>query len=332
MSGNYFSGQISSAFDSYKKGVESAIKDTFGPKKPPTIPEDQNRKITSALLNGVYAINPSDWYVAKPYGFTFTNRSSNKLTMFLPISPSNLTITTNFATNIIPTLYGTVEEHSEIRYYDIVIEGTTGFAPKFIDPQGGEPSDAYKAAIKYGRISPSVSKGLTAITGGFFAKTLNTLSQAVNKAKDYVNPPEQYTGFADENSGYVAFHNLYRFLKIYKDDVSGRTGDSSGRKEHPLTFFNYKDGNSYDVAVRGFTLRRSAENPMLYYYNITLRGYNLRSVTDNGKMSEIISEREKKLGLNGVEGSELFSKFQKLAKTGKSLLKGISSFGDIAGR
>ncbi len=42
----------------------------------------------------------SNWYTAKPYGFKFTPRDgSGAVVMFLPISPSNLTIATHFATN-----------------------------------------------------------------------------------------------------------------------------------------------------------------------------------------------------------------------------------------
>src|SRR6185369_1371883 len=73
-----------------------------------------------------YKVIKSNWFTAKPYGFKFTPRAGKAMTMFLPIAPSNLTISTGFATNAIPTLYGTVEEHSPVRYYDITIEGTTG--------------------------------------------------------------------------------------------------------------------------------------------------------------------------------------------------------------
>src|SRR5690349_19439102 len=90
-----------------------------------------------ALGEGTYSLESQNWYSAKPYGFKASLRDGRTVVMFLPISPSNLTISTNFATNLIPTLYGTVEEHSEIRYFDITIEGTTGMAPKFVAPYIG---------------------------------------------------------------------------------------------------------------------------------------------------------------------------------------------------
>src|SRR5689334_19686681 len=71
-----------------------------------------------------YTLESQNWYSAKPYGFKASLRNGRSVVMFLPINPSNLTISTNFATNMIPTLYGTVEEHSEVRYFDITIEGT----------------------------------------------------------------------------------------------------------------------------------------------------------------------------------------------------------------
>lgn len=328
-----------SIFDNAKKSLEGLIKDTLSPKKPRT---QVQTTIQQFEMNSVYSLDPngdySNWYLAKPYGFTFIDRNGTSVTMFLPISPSNLTINTNFATNIVPTLYGTVEEHSEIRYYDISIEGTTGMAPKFVDPYFGSPSQAYSSAVRPGRISTPISRGITGVAGGFFSKTLGAIAKAANKAVDLVSDSstKREKGFLDANSGYVAFHNLYRFLKKYKDDVSGIAADGSTntteRTRHPLTFFNYKDGNSYDVAVRSFTLRRSADNPMLYYYSIQLRGYNLRSVADKIDSGILLKQRQSDLQLNGVEGSSAFSKFQKFAKNGKSLLKSTLGAIDIFGR
>lgn len=320
-----------SFLDSAKKSLEGFIKGQVTPAKPQTV--DTAKRIPFNM-DEVYAVDPSNWYSAKPYGFTFTTRDNKKVTMFLPINPSNLTIVTNFATNVIPTLYGTVEEHSEVRYYDISIEGTTGMAPKFVNPvmnsEDGSGSE-YKAAYRSGRNSVPIAKGITGFGGGFFAKRLGALTQVANKAVDLLGGPstERERGFVDKNSGYVAFHNLYRFLKKYKDDVS--SGPPATRTGHPLQFFNYKDGNCYDVAIKNFSLRRSAESPMLYYYSIQLRGYNLRSTTSLPSESGL-QQRVKDLGLDGVESSSFFSEFQKKSKDAKSVLSGLIGGTNLLGR
>lgn len=283
--------------------------------------------------SGTYSLESQNWYSAKPYGFKSSLRDGRTVVMFLPINPSNLTISTNFATNMIPTLYGTIEEHSEVRYFDITIEGTTGMAPKFVDPYiGGKelgPGDAYSTVRKAGRSTFEIANTLNA--GGFFAKTLGIANQIKNKAADLLDGgPKAKTGINADNSGYVAFHNLYRFLLQYKKDASGTGGSQTPFERHPLTFFNYKDNNQYDVVVRGFTMRRSADNPMLYYYSIQLRGYNLRSVSD--KVNEDLTKRLQDLGLNGVDSSSVLGDIKSLSSQAKGIIGSFVGGISILGR
>ncbi|NDE91497.1 MAG: hypothetical protein EB059_10265, partial [Alphaproteobacteria bacterium] len=107
---------------------------------------------------------------------------------------------------------------------------------------------------------------------------------------------------------------------------------SDERLKHPLTFFNYKDGNEYDVAVKGFVLRRTAENPMLYYYSITLRAYNMRSVGANTTAGENINERLTELGLGGVKSSPLLSDIKDIAGGVKGALGALSGGLNVFGR
>jgi hypothetical protein len=280
-----------------------------------------------ALGEGTYSVEPNNWYSAKPYGFKLSTRDNKTITMFLPISPNNLTIQTNFATNVIPTLYGTVEEHSDVRYFDITIEGTTGMAPKFVAPSFSEPGDAYNETRKSGRASFQITQAISA--GGFFSKTLGLVNQIKDKATDLISGPKTKYGVVSDNSGYVAFHNLYRFLLQYKKDAAG-VSSTTEREKHPLTFFNYKDNNQYDVAVKSFVLRRSAENPMLYYYSIQLRGYNLRSVGPT--VDEDLSKRLKDLGLNGVDSSSVLGDIKSLSNQAKSIIGSALGGINVLGR
>jgi hypothetical protein len=282
--------------------------------------------------NGVgYKIIPNNWYTAKPYGFKLTKRNGSQSVFFLPISPQNIQITTNFATNVIPTLYGTVEEHSDVRYYDIVISGTTAIAPKYMAEYSGPSANAAAKAISSpGRARFPIATGVP--LGGFFSKTIGLVSQIVNKATDVINgSPKPETGIYTLQSGYVAFHNLYRFLLKYKKDASGADGGAGIRKRHPLTFFNYKDNNEYDVAVRQFVLNRSADNPMLYNYQIVMRGYNLRTVGEKISAGDL-QQRLKDLGLDGIDSSSLLGSIKKISNSVKGIVGSVVGGINVLGR
>lgn len=281
-------------------------------------------------LDSIYHIESQNWYSAKPYGFKMNTREGTSFTMFLPINPSNINVSTNFATNMIPTLYGTVEEHSDIRYYDITIEGTTGMSPRFVEPGAAKDAQTlYNDLRRAGRSSFSVAAGISA--GGFFSKTLGIVNKVIGKAQDLVNgDPKPKSGVFAENSGYVAFHNLYRFLLQYKKDASGMLGSTGQRKNHPLTFFNYKDNNEYDVVVRSFTMRKSASDPMLYYYSIQLRGYNLRSISS--PIDEDLKQRLKDLGLNGVDSSSILGDIKSVSSNAKSIVGSALGGINVLGR
>lgn len=311
----------------------SDIKNIFDRPKPQDVPVQQGplpdiSNLTKGMQSS-YKVESNNWFSAKPYGFKMKTRTGGVFTMFLPISPSNLSITTPFATNIVTTLYGTVEEHSDVRYYDISIEGTTGIAPKFVEPGAGSNSSIlYSQLRRQSRTTVAVASSISA--GGFFAKTLAIANQIKNKAADLLDGgPKAKSGITPENSGYVAFHNLYRFLLQYKKDAAGTGGSTKTRQTHPLTFFNYKDNNQYDVVVRNFTMRRDANNPMLYYYSIQLRGYNLSAIT--APIDDSLTQRLADLGLNGVDGSSVLGDIKSLSSQAKgiigSFVGGISVLG-----
>ena len=312
----------------------SDISNIFNRPKPAETPAPQGQlQDTSQLktnMDNIYKTEAQNWYSAKPYGFKTTTRDGGTFTMFLPINPSNLNITTQFATNVIPTLYGTVEEHSDVRYYDITIEGTTGMGPRFVEPGAGtDASVLYSQTRKSGRSNFPIAQGIS--LGGFFAKTLGAFNQAKNKAADLLDGGvKPKTGITAENSGYVAFHNLYKFLLQYKKDASGNVQSTTIRKSHPLTFFNYKDNNQYDVVVRSFSMRRSAQDPTLYYYSIQLRGYNLRSITS--PISDSLAQRLKDLGVNGIDSSSVLGDIKSLSQGAKSIIGSAVGGINVLGR
>ena len=167
--------------------------------------------------------------------------------------------------------------------------------------------------------------------GGFFSKTVGALNQLKNKAADLLDGgAKAETGVYTKQTGYFAFHNLYKFLMRHKKDASGADGSVGFRTAHPLTFFNYKDNNQYDVVIRNFTVTRSAENPMLYNYNITMRGYNLRGIEE--KTSDDLTQRLKDLGLSGVDSSSLLGNIKNLSSNAKSIIGSAVAGINVLGR
>lgn len=283
-----------------------------------------------ASVNSIYSLRDSNWSKSFPYGFRFTNREGEVFKFFLPISPSDISVSTNFATNIIPTLYGTVEEHSSVRYYDMTINGTTGMAPKYTDVIIGNPDkQTQKSYTSPGR--QSFSAGSSVAAGGLFAKSKGVLDKLINKTKSILDGNQQSTsmGFSHKQSGYTAFHNLYRFLLLYKKDANKISIKS--RETHPLVFMNYKDNIEYFAAISNFSLRRSADNPMLYNYSIQMRCYEMKSI-DLKKDPFSSSNRLKDLGLDGVRSSSELGKAKQKAQDTRSIIGAATAGISILGK
>lgn len=267
-----------------------------------------------------------NWYKQKPYAFVFTDRKGGISTFYLPIAPSNITIITHFATNTISTMYGTVEEHSEQRYYDITIAGTTGMSPRYYDVI--EEQSGNDEPVK-GRAGFPVKGLIPGGAGGFAKRTQDLIGAALNQAGDAFGADKPTSGVHAHRTGYVAFHNFYRWLLNYKKDVSGETGGTKKRRNHPLQFVNFKDHNQYDVAINTFTLTRDASNPMLYNYNIVMRAYNLQDA--DGQLIELdVQDRAEALGLSGLTTS-IFAQMANKARSAKnaaySAIASVKGFG-----
>lgn len=307
---------------------------------PPTFindfkPKTSNSPDKGAAFNGeFYTVNKNNWYKAMPFRFVYTNpqQPQEVLSVNLPISPSNLQVSTRMASSVTPSLYGIIEQHSPVRLYDITIQGVTGIAPQYagIDFTGGQKSPTGGRAAHDGSASISL--------GGFLPEVTNMVKQA-KKIFDTVagtNTPQDKGGIALDQTGYYAFHQLYKFFLKYKSGVSAGTilpAGSPAKKAssdfgaaiekfgnavealsknnaappkpagHPLQFLNYKDGVQYDVVPVGFTMNRSASDPMMYEYTIRLIAFNLRSSSAVSKEADFEAAMKKQLGLDGLGGS-----------------------------
>ena len=240
-------------------------------------------------------------------------------------------------------MYGTVEKHSEQRYFDINIAGTTGMSPSYSSPkhlgdisesQGKlTPKDSVvKNPYKSTRASFTAASALSSFgSTGFLRRSSNIAETIANQTKDFFNPNTPI-GISTENvnTGYMAFHNFYRFLLKYKEHTSSRTPNQP-KNFHPLTFINWKDGNQYDVVITNFQLLREANNPMLYNYNISMRAYNLKKA--GAEIGGDIAQTDllDSLGLRGVNGS-LKAELARKARSARNAAYAVVALTKVAGQ
>jgi hypothetical protein len=311
--GGFFSNLVDTVTDEVTKALGGKV--------------DKPNQTDSASGSPLYNPIPQNWYQSKPYAFK-AKRGNETYVFYLPINPKNINIVTHFATNVISTLYGTVEEHSEQRYFDITISGTTGFAPQFTK-ESVSAKTGTSTAIGSGGRKRYDDFSVFSLAGGFGGKTIgkiqNTLNQANTALNALGNTNNYKTGIFNNSSGYVAFHNFYKFLLQYKKDAvkSGSLTNppkesmgSSSSTNAPLLFVNYKDNNQYSCAVQRFTLERSAEDPMLYNYSIQIRAYDLSPIIS--ETSPILKDRYKDLGLDST--LSIAAKAKVAINAGKSAL------------
>lgn len=210
-------------------------------------------------------------------------------TFTLPITPQQLDITTPFAITVTPTLNGLVEEHNSTRFRDITIAGTMGvMSGRGI--AGQKPiSGPLDIASKFSGISDT----LYAVAGSipylqvrqFKSQNLESLDKGTNAAK---------------NLGYIHLHSLRYFLEAYAEEKKKNAGLR-------LVFANYKDKQMYYVTPINFVVRRSADSPLEYRYQLQLRAWrrfdpNTQTPVQNPVHSDASTIASNILG--GIEGAK----------------------------
>lgn len=275
-------------------------------------------------------IPPSEnWFKALPYAFQAMVDGNPKV-FFLPISPQNISVVTHFANNAIATLGGTIEEHSDVRYYDISIVGTTGFTPQYTEEMSvADASKALSSPVTRGQRksygeSGSILKNLSEYTLGFANQTVNKIQQIANIANDLANGKKHHVGVYNDTNGYIAFHRFYSFLMKYKEKIKNFNKE---KQDSPLLFISYKDGVQYSCIIQSFSLERSADNPLLYNYSIRLRAYNAKSVSTKGNVVSDISGAAGLLDDPKSVASKIKNGMGKIKNIANGALSAIGTFG-----
>lgn len=176
----------------------------------------------------------------------------------LPIPPESMTITMPFASTTHVTIGGIVEDNAGAPIRQIEFSGTTGVLPK----------------------RPSADlRGEATITETIFAGTIAAARQAEQAARAAVAdvtgaqpalnliPDEALPGLLP-GTGYYQFRMLQRFLENYVE--FRRTPDGA---DVALAWATWRDEAVYLVTPQSFVLRRAADSPLEYRYQMSLKAW-----------------------------------------------------------
>jgi hypothetical protein len=248
------------------------------------------------------------------YKYSLLMMNSDRTTMAsidLPISPQQLDISSPFAVTVTPTLNGIVEEHNGIVFKDITIAGTMGV----LSARSTAPQKGIEGAVSF-------LDNLVGATDIYYSTAASIPSIQIKKLREkFLNIQDLKRGNEDNkpvisNMGYVHIQKLRNFLEVYanlkKDDAN------VGLR---LVFANYKDGHMYYVTPVNFLVRRTAESPLEYKYQLQFRAWGRFSAGNVN--ADVVSPTPKspfnaQNVLGGIEGA-------------RAMVKTVGSAGDLVG-
>lgn len=215
------------------------------------------------------AIDATRWNKRYPYQLLVldvhpdgTYRQDTTWEYTLPIPPESMSITTPFAISGQVTLGGYVEEHNGAPIRTIVFSGTTGVMPnrKTAASNLGVPeANAFTLGIAGGTIAAVTQSAQT------IAQTLGfTQFNLMNETELDVGQP----GFAGRGTGYYQFRLLQVFLESYVNLKKRPEG-----RNKRLAVAIWKDQAVYVVTPVAFEVRRTANDPLAYAYNLQFKAW-----------------------------------------------------------
>ena len=192
-----------------------------------------------------------------------------------------------FAIEVTPTFRGVLVEAQGAPLKDISISGTTGihaFRGHGLDPSTGQPNGNAISELNLGGMVNS------ALGGGFLGGLAGGL---VGGALGSPAPEDQKVG------GYEIFHRIRALFRVYAE---GKRVASTG-KEFRMVWHNDKDNEHLWVEPVKFTMKRSSTRPMMYDYNIMVKGVGIFKPepeapegSKNGFFADVISKVNKIVG------------------------------------
>lgn len=229
---------------------------------------------SSILLRGlsIDRIKANDWRAKYPYSLLILKAvrgSNNKVSYILeknlrftlPITPSQITVNTIFASQLTLGSRGILEEHNGIGIKQIQISGTTGIFLKRPSFTAENKQQSPLETIFAGTIAAAnaLRNTIRAVTG----KALNN-----NAGKPPTPTDELY-------SGYYQYHLLRSFLEAY-----AMLKKAPGGEGYRLGLEMGKDRVIYLVTPQTFNTVRSQSSPMEYNWSFTATAWGTVSDTN----------------------------------------------------
>jgi hypothetical protein len=217
----------------------------------------------------------------------------------LPITPQQLSISSQFASTADATLNGIVEQRNGVKFKMINMSGTFG-----VWPYRGSFNDAYKSSSP-NSLETLFSGTIEAFSG--LTQNLNNLAKTVgsSSSKTPTIDVENYDGGAS-GTGYAQALLLDQFLEQYAE-LSKLAENADWR----LVLDIPKQNQSFLVSSAQFTYAQSSEATNEYKFAIQLKAYKRISIEYN--------EADRKLVNNVLSTSSLRKVLNAITEARKSL-------------
>jgi hypothetical protein len=262
-----------------------------------------NGAITPSSETGIYKLLGSkpweftgeDWYKVFAYQF-IVEGGPEKFYYTLPIPPQSYVVKQVTASQATATLGGVVEETGSNVFWLISMSGTTGTA---ISRAAGDEDLRKEVATQFrdkisttGLLSGPLAGVQQAISkvGGVLGKSIDILDSAkdgdivgaVSGTASTVNAallpniPYNASAVTQDSNGFTEALEMQRFFFAY----------SKAKEQNPnlrMVFRNYKTGQEWRCILQDPQFQQSVQNPMLIRYNINLKAWDVKSVSESQK-------------------------------------------------
>lgn len=280
----------------------------------------------------LWSIEGENWY--KYFGYLFTIEMVNeneKMNYMLPIPPSSYICKPIIPAQVTPSLGGIIEEVSDIKFFLISMEGTTGMA-------GGRSSDdKYREQLQKNFRDTITTTGLLSGTFAQATGVLNKVAGAADRVLDTVNnfslenaahnikgaindaltPPHPYGSSAIHNrhNGFTEAYTMKKFFYVY------HILKNYSPKNYNLYFTNIKTDQSWRIIVKDFNMQQNAQNPFLIRYSMSLQAWDV----NKANRTEKANEKRKAFDRFGIEGDLKEVNSVNVASVSSKIKKSIKS-------
>jgi hypothetical protein len=249
---------------------------------------------TAALSRKIQTIKPDNWNKSMPYYFAIVEANEdgsvsshglsasimqalglNSNIVPLWISPSSLSISTQYAMSVSATNGGILEEANGVVFRMISLQGSFGVLPN--KTNRNEKSTAKPAVKLIQNLFPGATTAIKSLIN-----QAQSVAKAVTGGKD--GDLDKINAKLNLNdTGYFRIWTLHNFLVAYAEGKKNPIFGSSLR----LIFGSGKDNIAYVVTPTGaFDIKRDSSNPLLGRYAISLKAWDITTVNPAIKFPE----------------------------------------------